>query len=54
MTDPNKKPESTKEVVEKEQPKEKTSKELLEEHLQKYSWLWEDNSPLDEYTQKQR
>lgn len=31
---------------EKEQPKEKTSQEKLEEYLAKYDWLWEDNTPL--------
>jgi len=41
--------EETKEVKD---PKEKTSKEMLEEYLKKYEWLWEDNSPLDEYKQR--
>ena len=32
--------------------KEKTSEEILNEYIQKYSWLWEDNSPLNNYKQK--
>jgi len=38
----------------KEEPKEKTSQEKLEEYLAKYEWLWEDNSPLDDYRRKTR
>ena len=36
----------------KEEPKEKTSQERLEEYLAKNEWLWEDNSPIDNYRQK--
>lgn len=39
-------------IKEVEDSKEKTSEEVLNEYIKKYSWLWEDNSPLDEYKQK--
>ena len=44
--------EESKEVKDVKDTKEKTSKEILDEYLKKYGWLWEDNSPLNEYKQK--
>lgn len=44
--------EENKKIKEQKDQKEKTSKEILEEYLKKHEWLWEDNSPLDEYRQK--